>query len=283
MLTVYDLQFYFTRSEDIRRNDVSAKMLHPLRSRELYTDYFDSFNCECRAYGRLKEEGREDLAVRAHGYILLTIEQEDDVTKMILAGEPDPQSDMEDDIMYSNIWKRSIDFEYGDEHSDLLLRGIVKDLATDPDPFRPEHVDGMWKDLQDLNKLGILVRDVHPHNYVGGKLVDFSRAWVSPHPAIMHLPESEVLEQRRLDPHQLREAFLTVGAKDHWDWDKVKIPKELNDVDSHAVPIDTHCPDPDLYDWHKWEPDEHDADDFMAAILGPARRSNGVSHPRVPN
>lgn len=46
-----------------------------------YIDYLDPFNCECRAYGRLKQDDGENLAVRAHGFIILTREQERAVTE----------------------------------------------------------------------------------------------------------------------------------------------------------------------------------------------------------
>jgi hypothetical protein len=58
--------------------ETSGLML-PLARPGLYTDYMDPFNCECRAYGRLKDENRGDLAVRAHGYLFLTAEQEAEV------------------------------------------------------------------------------------------------------------------------------------------------------------------------------------------------------------
>ncbi|ROW00532.1 hypothetical protein VSDG_03211 [Cytospora chrysosperma] len=44
----------------------------PLAKPKLYTDYFDPFNCECRVYGRLKQGKYEDLAIRAHGYLIIT-------------------------------------------------------------------------------------------------------------------------------------------------------------------------------------------------------------------
>lgn len=52
-----------------------------------YINYLDPFHCECRVYGRLKQEGREDLAVRAYGYVLLTQAQERQVTMAL--GEED--------------------------------------------------------------------------------------------------------------------------------------------------------------------------------------------------
>lgn len=56
--------------------DGSYIMSGPEPSPQEYVNYLDPFHCECRAYGRLKQENREDLAVRAHGYLLLTYEQE---------------------------------------------------------------------------------------------------------------------------------------------------------------------------------------------------------------
>ncbi|KAF4335081.1 hypothetical protein FBEOM_11059 [Fusarium beomiforme] len=37
-----------------------------------------SFYNECRAYGRLKETGREDLAIKAHGYLRVNLHQIDE-------------------------------------------------------------------------------------------------------------------------------------------------------------------------------------------------------------
>ncbi|KAJ0121618.1 hypothetical protein J7T55_008784 [Diaporthe amygdali] len=39
----------------------------------------------------------------------------------------------------------------------------------------------MHNDLESLHALGILVRDIHLYNYLGGKLVDLSRAWTMYH------------------------------------------------------------------------------------------------------
>jgi len=38
----------------------------------------DVLHCGCRAYGRMKEGKREDLAVHCYGYVILTQSQEDD-------------------------------------------------------------------------------------------------------------------------------------------------------------------------------------------------------------
>jgi hypothetical protein len=50
---------------DYLSDDMAPGLIRQLATPQHYMDLFDAFNCECRAYGRLKEEGREDLAVRA--------------------------------------------------------------------------------------------------------------------------------------------------------------------------------------------------------------------------
>ncbi len=57
-----------------------------LATPRLYLDYLDPFNCECRAYGRLRDEKCEDLAVRAHGYLLLTTAQEMEIAILARGG-----------------------------------------------------------------------------------------------------------------------------------------------------------------------------------------------------
>ncbi len=43
----------------------------------------------------------------------------------------------------------------------------------------------MWADLQVLHSLGIFVGDTHGGNYLGGKLVGFSRSWPMYHLAVV--------------------------------------------------------------------------------------------------
>lgn len=135
-----------------------------------YIDYMDPFNSECRAYGRLKQERREDLAIRAHGYLLLTQEQERDVTKALgheyVNWEKHPEP-----LDCSGVFSR------WETHRHQPLRAIVKTYVESPESWTVSQLGQMYSDLEDLHKLGILVRDIHPRNYLRGKLVDFSMAW----------------------------------------------------------------------------------------------------------
>ncbi|KAL2147641.1 hypothetical protein VTI28DRAFT_8095 [Corynascus sepedonium] len=64
-------------------------------------------------------------------------------------------------------------------HRGLPVRAIVKELmandgnAAAGKPFFPSRLRDLWQDLEDLHRLGILVRDINPGNYIGGKLIDF--------------------------------------------------------------------------------------------------------------
>jgi hypothetical protein len=120
----------------------------------------DPFHCECRAYGRLKEEGREDLAVRCDGYVFLSSEQEDALAQR---GFTD--------------WGRR------DAAKGRPIRGIVKEYIPNAGtgPFTYEMLPRMRRDIQDLNRLGIVVWDVRTDNYRAGQLVDFSQAHTAPH------------------------------------------------------------------------------------------------------
>ncbi len=120
----------------------------------------DPFHCECRAYGRLKEVAREDLAGRCYGYLML-----DRATERQLA------------IRGFEDWSRC----------DILkhpLRCIVKELlpeAIKMPAFTFESLPQMRKDLQDLHAYGVVVWDLHSGNYLDRRIVDFSQAKTVPH------------------------------------------------------------------------------------------------------
>lgn len=211
----------------------------------------------------MKEENRQDLAVPAHGYLLLTPKQEARITKRI-AGPNPTESDLD-----GSLWCRS------EETRHLPIRAIVKKLATDPDHFRPSHVPSMWSDLQDLHKLGILVRDITVFNYMGGELIDLSRSWAWPHPALTYSEEAEIARERRRDPHYLRTIILEFGCGELWDWAAVEIPDELTRCASGKSKVDKYGADPRKYDWLKLEENLAEANAFLAD--NSSRRSIAIS------
>jgi len=120
----------------------------------------DPFHCECRADGRLKEAGREDLAARCYGYVLLDQSHEDELAR----------------LGFDNWDRRAAT-------KGRPIRGIVKEYIADDGsgPFTYAMLPRMRRDIQDLNRLGIVVFDVRADNYRAGRLIDFSQAHTVPH------------------------------------------------------------------------------------------------------
>lgn len=143
---------------------------------ELLTAQWHPFHAECRAYARLKEAKKEDLAIRCYGYLHLTEEQKKEVEDRFGIG-----SWWDDDY---NLFRQDPDpvvQQFFQRESSRPLRATVKDFIHSDVPFGPQHATKMLKDLRQLHRCGIVVWDVKEDAYIDGKLVDFSKAVVSPH------------------------------------------------------------------------------------------------------
>ncbi|KAL2023277.1 hypothetical protein VTK56DRAFT_3015 [Thermocarpiscus australiensis] len=210
---------------------------------QFYFDYCDPFSCECRVYGRLKKEGREDLAVKAYGYLLLTPQQEGEITRRI-TGQAEPGEEEAEEV-----WGR---FE---QHHGQPVRAIVKELISDDDgddrveEFDRSQIPRMCADLDELHSLGILVRDIHLCNYLRGKLVDFSRAWTMYHPSLDQFGCRQHLET--LNYRDSFELFETIDAV--YCWDAAEMPQYLREYVSgrNKCPIDVT-----KYNWRQKDGEE---------------------------
>lgn len=120
------------------------------------------FNRECRAYARLKEVGKEHLAVKCYGYLLF-----DKSMEQALA-----------DQLQITDWGREP--EYYPEWDKQPLHAIVKDFLPPVDFSRRDALK-MRQNLKDIHQCGIIVNDVKYDAYVGRLLVDFSFAVTTPH------------------------------------------------------------------------------------------------------
>ncbi|KAM0427857.1 hypothetical protein ACHAPT_007316 [Fusarium lateritium] len=154
-------------------------------SREEFEQYFTPFENECRAFGRLKELGREHLAVKAYGYVVLPNCEALDRKMRPLQ----PKYNRPDQIAAMTFFQTS-----GGEP----CMGIVKDWVervtydtsiTDEeersayDGFcQVRHFPRMLKNLHELHESGIVVRDLAQWQYMDGVLVDLSLASTMPHP-----------------------------------------------------------------------------------------------------
>ncbi|KAL1864598.1 hypothetical protein Daus18300_007615 [Diaporthe australafricana] len=236
--------FYFRHWEWLEELDggwITPPEYDPLSREPLtpdeYVDYLDPFNCECRAYARIKQEHREDVAVRAHGYLLLTLEQERHISKGEL------ETDDQGSLKGGGPWGR---WEW-QRHQ--RLRAIVKNFVpVDTGYFDESHLSGMWSDLELLHSLGILVRDIHPGNYMDGKLIDLSRAWTMYHPCIDRtLPDS--LKKLRKDECKRFTDMIRTWSVIHGV--AIEVPQgsdawESDNKEDFGI-------DPTKYDWRKWE------------------------------
>lgn len=217
----------------------------------------------------MRDENRQDLAVRAHGYLLLTPEQEAEVTERSGGIHFPPPLDPKAYLDSTNPWGR------WEEHRGVPVRAIVKQLMTDRQPFRPTQLQAMWHDLEDLHKLGILVRDIGVGNYMGGKLVDFGHSWAMPHPCFEKIHPEQLCEERQSDPLALQGAIVDWGTGQRWDWNKVETPEELWDCASGEGQNDQFGHNPTLYDWRKWEDDPLTVvAHYLHELFGPPRSAS---------
>ncbi|KAL2277498.1 hypothetical protein FJTKL_15415 [Diaporthe vaccinii] len=206
-----------------------------------WIDYLDPFNCECRVYGRLKEEHREELAVRAHGYVLLTRDQEKHITDVL-----DEYVDWED---HPEPLNRSGLFKRMEAHRREPLRAIVKDYVESSVPWTAPQVPQMYADLEELHKLGILVRVFNQGNYLGGKLVDFSMAWTMYHICIDRALPVSVSVMRSWEPSRF-DTMVDEWASRYGE--KIEKPEELLRHRSSNLLWEADFGfDPRLYDWGK--------------------------------
>ncbi|KAJ8130526.1 hypothetical protein O1611_g3102 [Lasiodiplodia mahajangana] len=139
-------------------------------------NYFQPFPSECRAYGRLKEFGREDLAIPCHGYVILNKTHVDTLRKSYT------------DIEWYSYWGLNLNRE---SDRNRQLQALVKDFVQIPEydygenlrhTINPRTARKAIKDLKTLHQLGICSGDIHSGNFIFGKHVEFSYAWTAPHP-----------------------------------------------------------------------------------------------------
>ena len=149
---------------------------HDLEAMSAFSNYSEPFNAECRAFGRLRESGHEELAVQCFGYILLNEEHEH--------------------IMMSQFSHLNLDFNGNGDYPGLAdmrsrflgrdgkpppLRGIVKALGEGDNPLVARLARRLRRNIAQLQQLGIIHIDVAHRQLIDGRFVDFSTAITTPH------------------------------------------------------------------------------------------------------
>lgn len=168
--------------------------------------------------------------------MLLTPEQERRVSE-------DSEEEYEEDLDGQNQWRR---FEY---HRNKPLRAIVKELVDHGTPdFVSSQVPQMYDDLETLHSLGILVRDINTSNYLGGRLIDFSRSWTMPHPCLVNAMESSIREERK---DELRQFWNMLWAWSNNNDPDLDVPERLQPYADDILGKNHLGVDPRDYDWRK--------------------------------
>ena len=153
-----------------------------LENRELmsaFYNYSEPFSAECRAFGRLQEAGREDLAVPCFGYILLDEQHERALADQFRgARRVDINFDgAAEPMVVSNLRSRFP----GRDGREPPIRGIVKALGTTSKALRAKDARRILRNMISLQQLGIINLDPAYWHFVSDKFCDFSTAITTPH------------------------------------------------------------------------------------------------------
>ncbi|KAI1274550.1 kinetochore Sim4 complex subunit FTA2-domain-containing protein [Xylaria sp. FL0933] len=161
---------------------------YPLEKAIVYTD---PFYAECRAYGRIQEamdkgEISGKIATKCHGYTFLNA---------------DTQRWLEDQGIYLGT----------ERLNDELLpivggagrpRAIVKDFEIAGPALSnqtPQQIRNSFRNVRQLNTLGIYNRDVRAENFRNGWLIDFDLSYTLPHDIYNVFPPFEAEETQAGD------------------------------------------------------------------------------------
>ncbi|KAI1387201.1 kinetochore Sim4 complex subunit FTA2-domain-containing protein [Hypoxylon trugodes] len=194
----------------------------------------EPFNCECRAYGRLREAGYEDLVTKCYGYVLLNEEQEHAAKKFFCG--LDDLADL-DDI------NNRLEIEYpGDDWVEPRKRFLLKDGREAPvrciikefgqgTKLTTRLARKLLKDIIKLQQLGIIDLDLADRQIINGKISDFSCAVTLPH---FPLSLADLGPGPRGKDNLELEIFCTC-ISDYWDFDQMICEWNLDNKDNIKV------------------------------------------------
>lgn len=174
--------------------------------------YSEPFYAECRAFGRLHETGRADLALDCYGYVLPDEAHERALNDLI-------HLEFNGDV-YHTLGDVRGDF-CGPSGRPPPLRGIVKALGRPDNCTENVHratARRLLDDIMQMQQLGIVNIDGHRGQYIDWKFADFSTALTTPHflttPEILTGPIPIPPAARAAVEYQLFIFCIT----DYWDF-----------------------------------------------------------------
>ncbi len=181
-----------------------------------FYNYSEPFSAECRAFGRLQEAGREDLAVPCFGYILLDEQHERaledqfrDVPRVYINFDGSAEPIFEPDLRSRFL---------GRDGRKPPIRGIVKALGTTDETLRAKDARRILRDMIGLQQLGIINLDPQYWQFVSDKFCDFSTAITTPH--YVTSPELNPSIAPEWIPRMEHDTFL-YSINDFWAFDRM--------------------------------------------------------------
>jgi len=177
-------------------------------------EYSEPFSCECRAFGRLQEDGYEELAVRCYGYVLLDEEHE----RVVMDQFSHLEINFNGNIQYSGYEDLRSRFVGKGVDRAPPIRGIVKEFGPTEEDLQTRGARRILKDIIRLQQLGIIHIDVGHRQLVGGKLCDFSTAITVPH--FITTPELNPCLEPEWIPALEFETFQ-FSINDYWEFDEM--------------------------------------------------------------
>ncbi|KAI1764213.1 kinetochore Sim4 complex subunit Fta2 [Hypoxylon sp. FL1150] len=126
-----------------------------------FVDYSEPFNNECRAFGRIQEAGREDLATKCFGYLLLSEENERLVMEQF-GKHPGISSNLSFAGSIDDPGWEAMRSNYPGKNSGRSppIRGIVKELAQCNKRLTTPIAKKLLHSIKELQRLGITSLDV---------------------------------------------------------------------------------------------------------------------------
>ncbi|ETS86495.1 hypothetical protein PFICI_00323 [Pestalotiopsis fici W106-1] len=190
-----------------------------------------AFNCECRAYARLKEVKKEFIAVPCYGYLILGEEHQKALRKKDKLNWKEDWGHSKKDrgqplqalVKKFIEWQpvRNDDFEEGFNRRRIRL--AIDSAAT---------ARKLIENMKILHRAGILCNDVNNSNVLNGQFLEFSSAFTAPHPCL----STKQIEARKCP-------FDSLGY-----WDASAVDEMIEDYNNVHTPSE--------YIWDRATPNE---------------------------
>ncbi|KAH7150216.1 kinetochore Sim4 complex subunit FTA2-domain-containing protein [Dactylonectria estremocensis] len=183
------------------------------------SSFSEPFNAECRAFGRLQEAGRTELAVQCFGYVLLD-EKHERALHSQLRGYNDTE------IKFNGNADVCSQFEFPYCRGRFVhttksgkpppIRGILKEFGQGNEDLRKRNARKILQDVIKMQQLGMVQLDVAHRQLINGKHADFSSTITTPHYRLNLELNIKLTPQLRV---ALEFEAFQLSISDYWEFD----------------------------------------------------------------